>query len=314
MRSAIRLGQVLDEAKPQDEAVAVGEGLQGPVDGHAALDELEALLYDPERLGVAVALLVAAPRRLEGDRVVGVGGVHGLDHLLVGDLHRRCDLGDRGGAAERAAQLRGGLVDLEHALLHAPGHVHSPAAVAKVALELAEDRRDSVAREGHPALGVEAVHRLDQADARDLEEVVEGLVGSVVAAGELARQGHEAGDRASRAPGSPARSLSNSRWVSRARASTFGAALARLGSSSSCPTPVFGFTYSVAIGIASPLAFPSHRGLGRILGGRAILWAGPASWHQRTSASRPYPFEQLESSNARGKGRGWDAAESRGSR
>ena len=44
------------------------------------------------------------------------------------------------------------------------------------------------------ALEVEAVDRLDQAEARDLEEVVEGLLGALVAARELARERQEALD------------------------------------------------------------------------------------------------------------------------
>ena len=73
----------------------------------------------------------------------------------------------------RAAELLG--EDLrraahrERALLEVARHVERPALVAEVALQLAEDRRRGVARELRPAAGLEAVDRLDQAEARDLQ-------------------------------------------------------------------------------------------------------------------------------------------------
>jgi hypothetical protein len=55
-----------------------------------------------------------------------------------------------------------------------------------MALQLAEDRGSRVARELRPAAGLEAVDGLDQAEARDLQQVVEGLVGVRVAQREVA--------------------------------------------------------------------------------------------------------------------------------
>jgi hypothetical protein len=46
-----------------------------------------------------------------------------------------------------------------------------------VALQLAENGRRGVARELASAAGLEAVDRLDQAEARDLQQIVEGLIG-----------------------------------------------------------------------------------------------------------------------------------------
>ena len=85
-------------------------------------------------------------------------------------------------------------VDLQRELLQVARDAHRPGAVAEVALDLAEDGRHRVAGERDLALEVEAVDRLDQAEARDLEEVVEGLLGALVAAGELARERQEALD------------------------------------------------------------------------------------------------------------------------
>ena len=66
-----------------------------------------------------------------------------------------------------------------------------PALVAEVALQLAEDGRCGVARELRAAAGFEAVDRLDQAEARDLQQVVERLVGVRVAQREIASQRQE---------------------------------------------------------------------------------------------------------------------------
>src|SRR5215208_3717579 len=59
-------------------------------------------------------------------------------------------------------------------------------------LELAEDRRHRVAGECDPAVGIEAVERLDEPEARDLDEVVQRLAVAAVARGEAPREGHEA--------------------------------------------------------------------------------------------------------------------------
>jgi hypothetical protein len=66
--------------------------------------------------------------------------------------------------------------------------------VAVVALQLADDRRDGECRELAAALGVEAVDRAEQSDARDLDEVVERLGAAVVAPGEAAGERQEALD------------------------------------------------------------------------------------------------------------------------
>ena len=94
-----------------------------------------------------------------------------------------------------ARQLGDRPVDLEGELLEVARHADGPRPVAEVALELAEDRRDGVAREGDVALGVEAVDRLDQAERRDLDEVLQRLLGALVATRELAGERQEALDQ-----------------------------------------------------------------------------------------------------------------------
>src|SRR3954447_5908741 len=117
-------------------------------------------------------------------------GEHALEAEVgvVGELLRR----------RRAAVARGELLDRarqrEHALLVAAGYLHRPRVVAVVALELADDRRDRVRGELAAALRVEALDGAQQADARDLDEVVERLRAAAVAAGEAAGERHEALD------------------------------------------------------------------------------------------------------------------------
>jgi hypothetical protein len=60
-----------------------------------------------------------------------------------------------------------------------------------VALDLAHDGRHGVARECRPALDVVAVDRLDEPEARDLEEIVVGLSGVAVAGSEGVGQRQE---------------------------------------------------------------------------------------------------------------------------
>ena len=100
-------------------------------------------------------------------------------------LRRRCrccgELGDGRAAAQLDRELVAGAVDGEIEFLQAARHLDRPAFVAKVALDLADDRRRRVGRELDAALEVEAIDRLEQADRSDLHEIVERLA----AVGEL---------------------------------------------------------------------------------------------------------------------------------
>ena len=80
-----------------------------------------------------------------------------------------------GTTAEVAGAVAGDVFDAQGEILEVAGDAERPRLVAEVALELAGDRRDRVARERHAAVGVEAVDGLDEAEARDLEDVVERL-------------------------------------------------------------------------------------------------------------------------------------------
>ena len=95
-------------------------------------------------------------------------------------------------AAELLRERLGRTVHRERALLEIARHVQGPALVAEVPLQLAENGRRGVARELRAPSGLEAVDRLDQAEARDLEQVVERLVRVGVAQREVTGEWQEA--------------------------------------------------------------------------------------------------------------------------
>ena len=96
---------------------------------------------------------------------------------------------------ELVAERAGRLVDRHRPLLEPARQAHLPDAVAEVAPKLAEDRRRRVGDERPAALQVEAVERLDQAEAGDLDQVLELLAGAAVAQRQGARQRQEARDQ-----------------------------------------------------------------------------------------------------------------------
>ena len=73
----------------------------------------------------------------------------------------------------------GGLLDLGHELLDRARDADGPAEVAEVALDLAEDRRDGERGERQPAVRVEALDRLQQAERGDLFDVLALWTGEI---------------------------------------------------------------------------------------------------------------------------------------
>src|SRR5919205_833529 len=189
------LREVVLEAQPQHLALARRDRPQELGQRRAVLGQAEALLGPADRVAERVSgLVLAAARRLQRGRPVGARGLERLEHLLLGGPRRLGDLGDGGLAAQVGGQLADLLVHAQCELLEVARHPHRPRAVAEVALDLAEDRGHRVAGEGHLAVEIEAVDGLHQPQAGHLEEVVEGLVGALVAAGELAGERQEALD------------------------------------------------------------------------------------------------------------------------
>ena len=124
------------------------------------------------------------------------------------------------------------LAHLGHVLLHRARDAHGPAGVAEVALAA---RRGSSAprRTGtRAALGVEAVDGLDQAQVRNLQQVLEGLAGVAVAPGELRASGMKRSTSWSRAARSSNRCRRRkSRRSSAARTASFWVASTSLAGS-----------------------------------------------------------------------------------
>ena len=139
-----------------------------------------------------VVVLAVAARGVQRRGAHALLGLQRLEDLLVVELQRLAELAHRRRAAEAGGQLGAVLVDLQRALLQLARRADRPAAVAEVAAQLADDRGDGEARERDPARGVKAIDGLEQAEARDLQQVVEGLLGLAVALGDRPRQRQEA--------------------------------------------------------------------------------------------------------------------------
>ena len=108
-------------------------------------------------------------------RGVGAPGFERLDHLLLAHPGSRGQLGDRRRAPVAGRQIveqpREQLVEL----LQPTGDGDRPDPVAKVALELSDDRREDVGDEVDLPLEVEAVDRLDEPEGGHLLQVFELL-------------------------------------------------------------------------------------------------------------------------------------------
>ena len=172
-------------------SLALGQAGEQAIHVRGALDALErrVLAADPR-----LVLLVVVDGAVERVGTVGGGRRARLEHPLGGDAAAVGDLLGRRCAAEFAAQLLDGVLDLRGELLELARDAHGPAVVAEVALELAEDRGDGEGGEREAAAGVEAVDGLQQADRGDLVEVVAFGAAGRVAAGEVAGERQEAVD------------------------------------------------------------------------------------------------------------------------
>ena len=95
----------------------------------------------------------SAPRGVvERGRAVGAGGLQRLEHVLLVDSDAPRRARPPSAAVQVARELADRAVDLQRQLLEVARDADRPGAVAEVALDLAEDRRDRVARERDLAL------------------------------------------------------------------------------------------------------------------------------------------------------------------
>src|SRR6516225_7097963 len=111
-----------------------------------------------------------------------------VDDLLDVQLHVLGELVHAGRTPGPRGESLLRILNLERELLGAARHVRGPARIAEVALELTDDRWNRERGERVPAGWIEAIDRLDQPEAGDLEQVVEGLARAAVAPRQLARE------------------------------------------------------------------------------------------------------------------------------
>ena len=166
----------------------------GALGGELDLDPLIARLLPPHRLDPsAPTLILAAPRGVKRE-----GAARGVRlQTPPGPPPRRARGALRSGrrSASCPAHRRAPPPPARTAIVRswrARGSRRSQDPVPEVAAKLAQDRRRRVGLEAVAALRIEAVERLDQAEARDLDQVFERFGGAAVAKREAPRQGQKA--------------------------------------------------------------------------------------------------------------------------
>ena len=129
------------------------------------------VVLDGHRLQAGGSVLVVDGDVERGGAVRAAEPARLQDHLGRGFAALR-DLGHRRRPAQLAQSGFGDAVHRRREFLERAWNAHRPAEVAEVAFELADDRGHGERREGDPARGIEAVDGLQQAERRDLFEVV----------------------------------------------------------------------------------------------------------------------------------------------
>src|ERR1700704_4717406 len=138
------------------------------------LDLLERPVLVAQARDELTCLVVVAGRGpIQRHQAIERTSLHRLEHLFFGDAGPLGDLRGRGRATVLLAQRGDDPAQLQVQLLHPPGYADGPTAIAEVSLQLAEDRRRRERRELEPTLGVETLDRLQEANQRDLDEVVD---------------------------------------------------------------------------------------------------------------------------------------------
>src|SRR5262249_19003527 len=175
----------------KNRALALVEDPEAGREDRAVLGHLVLVLLRAERLErIEVALVVHARPRGQRQRAVGAATLQRLEDLLLRDLGGLRKLGDRGGAPQLDGLLLEQPRELDVQLLQAARHADGPAAVAEVALDLADDVRRGVGGQLDAAVDVEPVDRLDEPDRADLDEIFELLTAVRVAPGQRAHERH----------------------------------------------------------------------------------------------------------------------------
>ncbi len=139
-------------------------------------------------------LLVDVQRPVERVAAIGERRLARLHDLLVRQPGRRGHLRRGRAAPELGGERLAHALDRRRRVAHVARDADRPRAVAEVAPELAEDGRHGEGAERRAALGVEAVDRIHEADARHLLEILERLARARVPAREHEGEAHVALD------------------------------------------------------------------------------------------------------------------------
>ncbi|GAA2438405.1 hypothetical protein GCM10010388_28860 [Streptomyces mauvecolor] len=170
------LGHVPEEPHVEDLPFALGQAAQAGLDRLAVDHGVEGRVGAAQGVAQGVSVLAAREFGVEGERAEAVDGLKaGLD-LFLGHPGVRGELrhGRPGGPGARREFLARDPHPAPQ-VLDAARHMERPHVVAEVALDLARDCRHGVALERGAAGGVVPVDGLDQAEGRDLTEVLKGL-------------------------------------------------------------------------------------------------------------------------------------------
>ena len=171
----------------QDALLPLGQVGQERGQGHPVVHALHRRVPLAEQVTQVGGVLLAGDRGVQGDRLVRVGQVQPLDHLLLVHVQVPGEIGHGGRAAQPVGQRLVGLGHLDLELLEPARYPHAPAPVPEVLLQLAPYGRPGVVRE-RAALRVVPVHRLDEPDRGDLYQVLEGLPAALVVPGQPDRE------------------------------------------------------------------------------------------------------------------------------
>src|SRR4051794_22838571 len=190
----LALGQVLLHAQPEDLPLAMAERLHERLDGRPVIGAGVAGVLAAHEVAELGRLLAVADGGRERRGGVGDDRLAGLQHLLELETRVIGELLDRGRAAERVRQLRGRALDEQRVLLEGARRADGPAAVTEMPAQLPEHRGQRIAGERRAIVRIEAVDRLEQPEAGDLDKVVEGLATPRVVVGRVAGQRQVAPD------------------------------------------------------------------------------------------------------------------------
>ena len=152
----------------------------GSVATSAAASKRRSTTWSARASGSSASLIVVSgrapesPGEFERSRAVGTVGLERLEHFFFAETELVRDLLRARRARQLLRQRPDRLADREHAFLELARHPNRPRGVAEVAAQFAENGRRRERAERRTVLRIEPLDRLQEADHRDLHEVVVG--------------------------------------------------------------------------------------------------------------------------------------------